>query len=170
MDTSTIILIQCERRQASMTERSCVESWTAAQKQRPEPWDSRWHCRNCTLGAARAGHPDPKGTVGAEELHLICPRCQRQAQRLINGLHCVSCYNRNREAQLGRNGKGAAPKLTRRLHAETLAVVGDTAVRVERASSVVSVVEAMILAAKKARGRIAFGRVARYGHQFDLFA
>lgn len=96
----------------------------------------------------------------SDALKRVCPRCTRPASRLINGQHCVSCYNRQREVLIGRNRKGTAPKkLLGMLHPEVLAVAGQagTEATVHLAASVASRVEAMLMLARKATGPICFG-------------
>ncbi len=53
---------------------------------------------------------------------------------MINGRHCVSCYNRTAEAIRGFNGKGTRPRLADIIHGEAL-VVGERLVRIEHVAS-----------------------------------
>lgn len=77
---------------------------------------------------------------------------------MIKGRLCVSCYNREREAIIGRNAKGTVPRLSGKLHTVAIAVLEDSGGRIQVFERVTSVVEAMIIAAKGANGPIAFGR------------
>lgn len=159
-DTLTIPLFRCDKRACTLAKASCARMWEQAQLQRPEPWQSLWSCRYCPVGAVNAGRPAAEAAAlgGSDTLRAICPRCLRLAARLINGRFCVSCFNRHREAQKGRNAKGGVPRLTAVLHAEVLAVMDGGNIRRETFDSVIGPVEAMVLAAKRARGPITFGR------------
>lgn len=150
-------LMRCERRACSLTVTSCAASWNAAQRRRPEPWEGLWHCRSCPIGAANAGKPT---TINAaDDLQAICPRCARHAFRLIKGRLCVSCYNREREARIGRNAKGSKPRLCGQIHSERIAVFAGESLRVSSFHDVVTLSEAMVLAAKQANApEITFGR------------
>lgn len=151
-------MMRCQRRSVTLAETSCAASWEAAQKKRPEPWEGRWHCRSCALGAEKAGKPLPQTAIAADALSCLCPRCCRPSPRLINGHLCVSCYNRDREAARGRNAKGGMPRLTAKLHDVTLLVVEEGAVRRETLDRITGSQEAMIMLAKRARRPIAFVR------------
>jgi hypothetical protein len=134
---------------------SCAKLWEAAQRQRPKPWESSAACRTCPVGAQHAGRPLP--VPAAEQLRLICPRCRRQAARLINGRLCVSCMNREYEALKGRNAKGGRPRLCDVLHVEHIAVVEGAEVRQVRHENVVSPVEVLLVMARSTKTPLAFG-------------
>lgn len=103
-------LIPCERRSLWQSAEACRDDWLRARHRRPEPWQSRWHCLNCPIGAARAGRSVAlAGSEVLETTRTICVRCQRPVSRIVGGRFCVSCYNRDRELLRGRNGKGAVP-------------------------------------------------------------
>jgi hypothetical protein len=115
------------------------------------PWEGRAHCVGCPVGAVNAGERIEDATAARYEaaLRKFCPRCSRPASRLINGRFCVSCYNRDREVARGRNCKGNPPKVVAaRLHAVEL-WAGN---RIEAFPAVTSRSEAILLAAKHARG------------------
>ncbi|WP_146208851.1 hypothetical protein [Azospirillum sp. TSO22-1] len=152
------VMMRCQRRSVTLAESSCAASWETAQKKRPEPWEGRWHCRSCALGAEKAGKPLPQTAIAADALSCLCPRCFRPAPRLINGHLCVSCYNRDREVARGRNAKGGVPRLTAKLHNLTILIVEAGAVRRETLDRVTGPQEAMIMLAKRARRPIAFLR------------
>lgn len=138
---------------ARLTERSCIKRWTAAQGAEPPSWDSLRHCHTCPIGALRAGKTASVATNAAivSALNHYCPRCDRVASRLINGRTCVSCYNRTREAVLGRNAKGTRPRIADLIHAETVAVgAGEGEPRLVTVDRVTSRVEAVVLAARQA--------------------
>ena len=100
-------LFECSARKARLTKRGCSGQWFAAQATAPEPWESRWHCRNCAVGAENSGMDQPKHLD--EALSKLCPRCGRLSDRMIKGKLCVSCYNREREVARGKNRKGHVP-------------------------------------------------------------
>ena len=100
-------LFSCAKRLARLTRKGCAGQWTAAQAVAPEPWESKWHCRSCPVGAANAGQVQVKHKD--EVLAKLCPRCGRLSDRMIKGKLCVSCYNREREVARGKNRKGNTP-------------------------------------------------------------
>lgn len=63
-------------------------------------------CDGCEVGCSHAGGDAPPARPNAG---LTCSRCERPASRLIRGLVCVSCYNREREVLIGKNAKGKYP-------------------------------------------------------------
>lgn len=148
MAEPALILVDCVPLSARLTERSCVKRWRSAQGAEPPPWDSLRHCHTCPIGALRAGETvqvaNNAAIVAAVSHH--CPRCERQAARLINGRTCVSCYNRTREAMLGANAKGTRPKIMDVIHAEALSIGGARLVTVDR---VLSRMEAVVVAARQ---------------------
>lgn len=147
-------MFDCDRMRARLTVAGCTRNWRAAQAERPAPWDSKHHCLSCPIGAAHAGQPpeEARHKRAEEAVRLFCPRCQRPSARLINGLHCVSCYNRVREIARGRNCKGNPPAVVMsRLHAVAfVAGVGGAEDAVEVSANVMGRPEAMILAVNRA--------------------
>jgi hypothetical protein len=67
---------------------------------------------------------------------------------------CISCYNRDLEAEKGRNAKGTRPRLV--LRDVVLDVEDGGVVRRERHRRVASAAEAMLAEARRAKGRLAF--------------
>lgn len=65
-------------------------------------------CQRCIIGAQHAGTA-PDALVGQSE--MTCIRCHQGAPRLIGRALCVSCFNRAREVEVGRNRKGGPPSL-----------------------------------------------------------
>ena len=108
-------LVDCAPMRSRMLERSCVRMWTSARDAPPRPEESRHACLTCPLGAQRAGVDRSVAVAAAsaaameQALGRVCPRCARPAGRLINGRFCISWYNRDREARIGRNAKGTPP-------------------------------------------------------------
>jgi hypothetical protein len=98
-------MFRCERRHANLQVTSCASMWIEANgKAAPERLDQ---CKNCPLGAKHAG----VGEISLSPLRgmSICARCEQGTTRLVRKHLCVSCYNREREYQKGRNAKGSAP-------------------------------------------------------------
>lgn len=158
---------------ATLSLPGCVRLWRSARENPPKPWEARAHCVGCALGAQRAGEAAPSpGADAVAALASICPRCERPTDRLINGRHCVSCYNREREAVRGRNAKGGRPRLCDVLHSVELAVGGPGTIRVERVDRVATRAEALALVARAAGRAIAIGppplRLHPLGAQLEL--
>ncbi|MDO9170128.1 MAG: hypothetical protein Q7U18_13710 [Methylobacter sp.] len=75
----------------------------------------RTKCRYCLIGAESLGSDQyVKRSVLFKS--KVCARCKRQSSRLVNGLRCISCYNRERENFLGLNKHGNKLKLVRRYY------------------------------------------------------
>lgn len=157
-----LVLMRCDRQRVTLSVAACARMWlSAADPERPaKPWEGRHHCVGCPVGAENNGVAPAAALVGAAaaEWAPICPRCAKPAPRLINGHLCVSCYNRHREAMVGKNCKGSRPRLCAVLHRTRLAVAEDGAARVLRTDLLVDPVEALIRMAKRASGPIAFSR------------
>jgi hypothetical protein len=64
-------------------------------------------CAGCTVGAEHAG--EKVVAVSPVQAHKICCRCFRSSSRLIRGVICVSCFNRELELVKGKNAKGLPP-------------------------------------------------------------
>ena len=160
----TLEMMRCERRNMTLSRPGCAKLWLSAntgeKDRRPKPWEGRAACVVCPLGALNAGVEQSPAAGAVESIRMICPRCERPAQRLIHDRLCVSCYNREREALIGKNAKGGRPRLCDVLHARKIAVTDAAGTRDVRAPSVASASEVMLAAAKKATGWLAFTRPA----------
>jgi hypothetical protein len=128
----------------------------SAQKDEPKPWEGRAACVTCPIGAANSGQEISPVAEDVAVLSKICPRCLHQAERIINDNLCVSCYNRAREAHLGRNAKGGIPRLCHVLHTEDFAAVEGETPHYVAASSVTSMVEAILAHSKRAKDTVAY--------------
>lgn len=163
-------MFRCDRRSMTLSVPACASLWRSAQAKRPEPWEGKFACRTCPVGAQHAGCAMPQEVEATEALRLVCPRCERDASRLIRSRLCISCYNREQEVIRGRNAKGGTPRLSGRLHTERLSVVepgGGT--RIVRRENVIGASEAIIALAKTAKGGMAFGlRRVAFTPQLEL--
>ena len=119
---------------------------------------------HCETGAANLrkllGQPEPVAAriyVAALPWMSTCTRCQRKSDRLIRRRLCISCYNRDREARLGRNAKGSRPGLCDELHLLVIAVVEAGQVRRVRQDLATGALEVMLGVIKEASGPVVFG-------------
>jgi hypothetical protein len=152
-------LVACTPMGARMTEAACAKMWKSSQAQRPEVWHSKYHCFTCPIGAERAG-ATMASTAPAQELwRTCCPRCRRFTTRLIMGRLCVSCRNRQLEAEKGLNAKKRLPReILARLHPEAVTISDGQTVRVARDEMVYDLQELIIVQAMKASGPITFSK------------
>lgn len=95
---------RCERMRATLSTDACQASWRRADELNDGSHNS---CRLCPIGAVHAG--EVAASMSPLKGTLTCARCHRAAGRLIHGMVCVSCYNRQAEKLKGRNAKGTAP-------------------------------------------------------------
>lgn len=160
VDPTTIF--RCDRQAMRLTRAGCARLWESARAEPPKPFEAKWHCRACPIGALHAGSaaPDEDAAEAAAVIALedLCPRCYRTGNRLIGDHLCVSCYNRAREVARGKNRKGNRPVVVEsRMGAVSMVVTepGDAghSVAARRFPAVMSCAEAMLHAAKRARGR-----------------
>jgi len=105
-----VLLFLCPRipGKLSLSEASCANQHRAAQTRE---WAHRLpHCADCPVGAKNAGLKVPPPF----QKRMVCTRCG-EGGRMVLGRLCLSCYNREREWRVGRNGKGGEPKEYRAL-------------------------------------------------------
>ena len=95
---------RCERMRATLSTEACSGMWRKADEIND---GSHSACRLCPIGAVHAG--EVAASMSPLKGSLTCARCHRTAGRLIGKMVCVSCYNRAREAAIGRNGRGKPP-------------------------------------------------------------
>jgi hypothetical protein len=98
---------RCEPYRATLSTTACADRWRLAQHVIGYDADRFEKCRDCRVGASMAGerhvHRSAIFNLG------ICPRCRRGGARMIGGRLDVSCWNREREVRVGKNGKGTKP-------------------------------------------------------------
>ncbi|MDO3518138.1 hypothetical protein [Ralstonia pseudosolanacearum] len=145
------VYFACAPLRCTLSVDACVANWRASIE--ASVVGGNVQCKHCPVGARHAGGADAntsplRGT-------LTCARCHRGSTRLIRGMICVSCYNREREALQGRNGKGNAPVLltAEMLGRRSISYLAGGEVRtkvVERAVDTVEVVVAVLRDEKQA--------------------
>lgn len=136
----------------------CARMHVKARDEPPPAWERKSACQFCPVGAANAGAPIAPMAEAAQSLSRHCSRCQKPAARRINGMFCVSCYNRDREARIGRNCKGTAPrKLLSALHSTTIAVSTGSTVTLASLPRVAARTEALALLARGSTEPMFFG-------------
>lgn len=150
-------MMTCAPLSMRLSTSGCARMHLAAQDKEVTPWDAKSACKFCPVGAGHAGVTVAPMAKARSDLRMVCPRCERNATRLIHGRHCISCYNRDREARLGVNSKGTRPALADHLHIVALAVGEGHQVAVRQSGTVASRVEAIVLLAKSAQATMAFG-------------
>lgn len=95
------MFFRCERLGATIRPDDCAARYRRAQHDAIH--GHKISCSRCPIGAQHAGGAPRRATSTS------CSRCGRQATRLIGRRLCASCYNRQREAKKGRNGRGTVP-------------------------------------------------------------
>jgi hypothetical protein len=154
-------IFTCERRTLTLSTIGCSRLYVSANGPKPpQSYEGRSACVACPIGAFNAtGKPQNPITILTNALRLLCPRCGRMAETLINGSLCRSCHARHLEALRRRNAKGSVPALSDRLHTTRImvAMVGNIP-RIVRSQGVASLSEAIIHTSKAATGPTIYGR------------
>lgn len=96
-------LFRCEKHRAELTAAACAGRFKSAQALSKHDVSTLSLCRFCPTGAAHAGK------AIAYKPPATCVRCERKATKLVRGLLCVSCYNRQLEVAKGRDRRGKPP-------------------------------------------------------------
>lgn len=156
-------LVECQRRSLWQNAEACAADWRRAQVKRPMPWESRWHCRDCAVGAVLAGHSvdEVARTRAIDDLRPLCVRCHQVTDRIILGRWCPSCYNRHREMVAGRNSRGGVPSVLVskwRLRTVRLLSRGERWEPPARLDDVSSAIEAMLTLVRGAGRPLLMGR------------
>ncbi len=143
-----------------LTPAACAAAWTRARRNAEADQIRLAPCVGCQVGASNAGAKvRPAAPVQATASVLSCVRCGRGARRLVGSRLCVSCYNRQREYEAGRNAKGGEPSHYRPLFGCVIGAITDAgAVRPLAVDAVANQVEAL-LTISRATGSARFGRV-----------
>lgn len=96
-------LFRCDTHRADLTPSSCASRFKSAQELSKHDVSALSRCRYCPTGAA---HADERL---AYKPPRDCVRCGRHAYKLVRGLLCLSCYNRQLEVVKGRDRRGNPP-------------------------------------------------------------
>ena len=91
-------MVTCEARQMRLTQTGCAKLFLSTLASPPKGWEGRSKCATCAVGAARAGRTLPPARGLTFATASWCFRCEKNAERVIHGRLCISCYNREREA------------------------------------------------------------------------
>lgn len=97
----SVRLFRCETHLADLTPAACAGRFRAAKGAFRLDFS---RCRHCQIGAAHAGKPAPVKPA------TDCLRCGKWASKLVRGLLCVPCYNRQQEVLKGQDRRGHPPK------------------------------------------------------------
>lgn len=92
-------MFRCTDQEVTLSTRGCAARHVADR--------DKTGCGRCPIGAAHAG----RQVVHYASAYASdrCPRCGFATERMIGNRICVGCYNREREMQAGRNGRGNRP-------------------------------------------------------------
>lgn len=96
----SVRLFRCEVHRADLTPAACAARFREAKNPFKDDFS---RCRYCPVGAAHAGKP-PEVKPPSD-----CVRCGKWAGKLVRGLLCVPCYNRQLEVLRGRDRRGREP-------------------------------------------------------------
>lgn len=148
-------IFHCDRMAARLSTAGCAKMWISVGKRPPQIGEARMACIGCPIGAKHAG-VDPEVAARAArqaELQEVCARCTTAHRRMVGKTHCVNCYNRLREASIGRDARGRPPRFAAALHRVSLLVTGGgPALQVRHYSRVTSRAEALLMAAMDSAG------------------
>lgn len=143
---------RCERLRANLSVTACTTRWRQANaKGAPERLAQ---CKGCPIGAEHAGEPLVLSSPLFES--HICSRCHRPSDRLINGEHCPSCYNRQREFIVGRNAKGTRPVKNTGLHPVAVRYASCGKAAEHRISLAADTTEAVVSVLRHTKGQVVF--------------
>lgn len=146
------LYFECPRALGRFAVAHCVRMYSEAHSKRGWSQGVRWTCRNCQTGAehSQVARTDTSRFYRSAR----CTRCHRPASRLIRGVICLSCYNREREVLIGKNRKGNVPKFCPPIISCQLAVVGDVGTEVVKVERVASRVEAVVTILREKPARL----------------
>lgn len=142
---------RCERLRATLSVGSCADMWRKANHENVERLS---RCKSCPIGATHAGETAASMSpfMGA----CVCARCQQTAPRLIGRHLCVSCYNRQREAIVGKNSKGTRPTKLKPLARRTVRYFADGAAVTLTIDHTVDTTEMIVAVLRDSKKRATF--------------
>lgn len=141
----------CSRMRATLSTTACSTMWRQANDLND---GTHAACRLCPLGAVHAG--EVAASMSPLKGTLTCARCHRPAARLIGAMHCVSCYNRQREVIRGRNGKGTAPVKLGSLDSRRIRYRHGDEVRTMRVRHSLDLDELIVAVLRDSKSRVVF--------------
>lgn len=146
----------CQPMSAVLSVAGCARMWKEANQPNTVKnyGDRLYKCYRCELGAAHAG----ESVIACNDLYgaKLCCRCHRPSRRLIHDELCVSCYNREREVIIGKNGRGTAPVKHPPLDARKLLVCHDGKVKLESFARTVDAAEPFVSVLRHMQGPVLF--------------
>lgn len=98
---------RCDKLAAEFTASSCARRWKGQQGKE----HIGMTCYRCPIGASHANQV----VTHSQYLKQECVRCHCLASRLVRGLICVSCFNRQQEVLKGQDRRGKPPKAYERM-------------------------------------------------------
>lgn len=148
---------RCDAYRASLSMPGCASRWRESQVAIGEAADKFAACRGCPIGALHAGYAPIR--YSRHYGLSICPRHGGGTTRMIGNRRCVSCYNREREMDAGKNARGNAPVelMERPLHTLEIRLVIDGVTRRLRDRKTSGLAETMIQALRTTKGELEFG-------------
>jgi len=145
------VFFQCDRMRAKLSTAACEAMWRKADEFND---GTNGTCRLCPIGAVHAG--EVAASMSPLKGSMTCSRCHRTAMRLIGGMHCPSCYNRQREYLVGRNGRGKAPVKIGRLDARVVRFIAGSDVRSIRLPLTSDIDELVVTVLRDSRNSVCF--------------
>lgn len=102
-------LFRCPTYRCDLSPTSCAGRFNAAQSLTDQAGGGHdaYRCKHCVTGAA---HANARGFKPKRKFE--CVRCHQHSHKLVRGLICVSCFNRQQEVLHGQDRRGHAPKVT----------------------------------------------------------
>lgn len=161
-----VAAFRCVKLSATLSVPSCAQMWRQANHDNVERLE---RCKTCPIGAVHAG--ETAASMSPFMGKCICARCQRTAARLIGKHLCVSCYNRQREYELGKNGKGSVPSKMKPLARRTVRYFAADEMRtltIDQSSDTEEMIVAVLRDQKK-RVVFAFNAITHGINQARLF-
>lgn len=146
------VYFQCSRLRAKLSTEACSGMWRKADEIND---GSHSACRLCPLGAVHAG--EVSASMSPLKGSMTCARCHRVSERLIHKMMCVSCYNRQREALLGRNAKGTVPVKLGPLHRRSIRYLHGGELCTLVLKQTIDIDELVVTALRDSRQRVVFG-------------
>jgi len=145
------LYFRCERMRGTLSTTACADMWRKANDMND---GNCANCMRCPLGAVHAG--EVAASMSPLKGTLTCASCHRVAGRLIGKHVCVSCYNRRREVEIGRNAKGTAPVKHSNLAARRIRYLHGDEVRTLALRQSVDTDELMVAVLRDSRQSVVF--------------